>query len=456
MLYPHCCLLLIYRCDERQRFSRNHLFTFPLNSKVADADPKLMLINFIKNAVVERFSDESISVRDAALTLVGSYVVHTPAVANTYHRAFLRALNDAGVSVKKRTVKILQDILSTNPAYKGRAAACSAMLGLAADPKEDDGVRDLIHDLFLNVWLENGEERLENGSQSPVSPSSAILDKLTSPGSVVEEAEERRMNEDGAGIVTPTPRQDIVTPASKSTRSHTKQLRTKTLRVRSEIAAEQMVEVVKAAKSSDNLTTLFRELLAGVSDTDKDRKASERLKRQQIAQDHCQMLVDALFEHLLFVEDRRKELGDKVGEELVATIQTIGVFAYVAPPVVLPHLDTLLPYLKGDNDVSMVDESVIVMSSCDTLYRLTAVFDDQAIRKVSEGSLADDLVKIAYSYGMVVLGSAARALCSLAHHPSVDEGSPFRRKLMKLANKCFNVLARTQDEDDIGALEVRL
>ena len=107
-----------------------------------------MLYSFIKKAVMRRFSDESISVREAAVALVGSYVVHTPAVANTYHRAFLDALNDSGLSVKKRTVKIMQDILTSNPAYKGRASACSAMLGLAANPKEDDAVRDLAQEIL--------------------------------------------------------------------------------------------------------------------------------------------------------------------------------------------------------------------------------------------------------------------------------------------------------------------
>src|SRR5687768_8550385 len=104
-----------------------------------------MLYPFINKAVTQRFSDEAISVREAAVTLVGTYVVHTPAVANAYHSAFLVGLNDTGVSVRKRTVKILQDILCSNPSYKGRAAACSEMLRLAADPKEDDGVRDLIY-----------------------------------------------------------------------------------------------------------------------------------------------------------------------------------------------------------------------------------------------------------------------------------------------------------------------
>ena len=85
--------------------------------------------------------------REAAVSLVGSYVNNSPKVANAFHTALIAGLNDPGVSVRKRTIKILEDILCSNPAYKGRAEACSEMLRLAADPKEDDGVRDLIHEV---------------------------------------------------------------------------------------------------------------------------------------------------------------------------------------------------------------------------------------------------------------------------------------------------------------------
>ena len=75
-------------------------------------------------------------------------------------------LNDAGVSVRKQTIKILQDILCANPSYRGKAAACGDMLRVAANPKEDDSVWDLIH-LFLCMWLENKEEQVQQVT-SPV------------------------------------------------------------------------------------------------------------------------------------------------------------------------------------------------------------------------------------------------------------------------------------------------
>ncbi len=74
----------------------------------------------------------------------------------------------------------------------------------------------------------------------------------------------------------------------------------------SEIAAEQMVEVVKTADTAEHLTILFRDLLEGESDSDKGRKASTRRKKRNLEEGQCSLLVDALFEILLRVEDNRE------------------------------------------------------------------------------------------------------------------------------------------------------
>ena len=64
-----------------------------------------MIYSFIKKAVTQRFSDEAISVREAAVSLVGSYVNNSPKVANAFHTALIAGLNDPGVSVRKRTME---------------------------------------------------------------------------------------------------------------------------------------------------------------------------------------------------------------------------------------------------------------------------------------------------------------------------------------------------------------
>ena len=413
-----------------------------------------MLYSIIKEAVIQRFSDEAISVREAAVSLVGTYVVHTPANANKFHSAFLTGLNDSGVSVRKRTVKILQDILTSNPDYKGRSAVCSEMLRLAADRKEDDSVRDLIHDLFRKLWLENGEEHVAKETSSPVmSPAS---DEMLSPSSCVMDVEERPTDGAGGGIVTPTPpaRETPSTTPANSTRSAAKKKRNAQLRTRSEVASEQMVEVVKAADTGDNLTKLLLSLLANVNDADKEKPAYERKRGKLITENHCAMLVDALFERLLKVEDERTDHGGEIGKELVAIFLTIKVFTDVSPTVVLSHLDTLLPYLKGDNGVQDEDNAAIIGSICDIISQFSVAFDKDQVEKVGAGSLGEDLIQITYKFGPDAASSAVRTLCVLAHRDGSPEESPFGVKMIALARTFHTLLLKFENEEDFSTMRV--
>jgi len=112
---------------------------------------------FITKAVSLRLRDEAISVREAAVSLVGAYVVKSPTVASSFQPALLGCLRDVGISVRKKGIKIFQDILLANPGYSGSAAVCDALLKQCADPKEEESVKDLIYELFVKLWLEDGE-----------------------------------------------------------------------------------------------------------------------------------------------------------------------------------------------------------------------------------------------------------------------------------------------------------
>jgi cohesin loading factor subunit SCC2 len=68
--------------------------------KVVEGDKGLMLLPVITKAVSRRLSDESISVREAAVSLVGSYVIKSPVAMKRYHSALLPCLTDVGVSVR--------------------------------------------------------------------------------------------------------------------------------------------------------------------------------------------------------------------------------------------------------------------------------------------------------------------------------------------------------------------
>ena len=432
--------------------------------KIADADPTIMLYSTIRKAVMQRFSDESISVREAVVSLVGSYVVQAPDVANKYHLAFMEGLNDSGVSVRKRTVNVLQEILCTNRNYNGRAEACSVMLRLAADPKEDDTVRDLIHDLFSKIWLENGSTIVSKAQE--LSPHSSRNGEGVSPVSRVNDVEH-------VGMVTGTPTQagtpnssenvsllpntpGMWSTATKSTRSTAKRDRSRNLRIQCEVAAEQMVEVVKASNTGDHLTTLFRELLSEVPDSDKSRRSSARKKRQGFAKEQSAMLIDALVDMLLAVEDGTagKASGNGAamrtvdeGKEFVAIFRVILVFTDVSPQGVMLHIDTLLPYLKADNGFQAQQEEEIASTLCQVLSRIIPELDQEEIAKLSQESLAQDLVSITMKWGRSATSSAVNALCLLAQHKYQEDAQKFRDELLSLARCFYGYLAKHTDSD---------
>jgi cohesin loading factor subunit SCC2 len=418
--------------------------------KIADADPNLMTNSFIRNAVARRFSDESISVRDAVVSLVGSYVMNTPDIANAFHPALIHGLTDSGLSVRKRTVHVFRDILSTNPSYNGRAEACSGMLRLAADPKEDDTVRDLIYDLFSTIWLENGE-KISDGQRRSSQTISAFED-LISPVSKASNLEDMMLattpskTSSRVNLIPATPtRWSSVT---KSTRSTARKSRSRYHQLRCQAAAHQMVEVVKAANTEYHLTLLFRELLSDTPDSDKSKKSSARKKRNGHAKAHVSMLVDALFEMLLGVEEDNDKSTVEKGGELVSIFRTLRVFTDASPIDVLRHLDTLLPYLKIDNGLRPTDEANIACSLCGVLSRVIPELDHDDCERLAETSLADDLVGITKKWGKAASSSAVQALCLFSAKEQPGHLEVFGKRLLALAKIFFAYLVKTEKSGD--------
>ena len=70
--------------------------------QVVNVDPALMAQPSVRKEVSRCFHDEAISVREAAVSLVGDYVIQTPNLAAAFHMSLLERIVDRGVSVRKR------------------------------------------------------------------------------------------------------------------------------------------------------------------------------------------------------------------------------------------------------------------------------------------------------------------------------------------------------------------
>ena len=215
-------------------------------------------------------------------------MVKSPQLASAFHSSLLPCLTDPGVSVRKRAVQIFRQILVKNPRYKGRSAVCNIMLQRFGDPKEEDTVHDLIEELFCELWLRDGDEEIS-------SPGTAA--KSENDGSFADSSEVASI----PGVVTPS------SPVPSSNR--------KIRQRRSDVAAEQMMEVVRAGNTGDHLEALLKKLLSGGRNSESTRKSAERKKRQQLGKTQCTQLVNSLFELLLVVEEQR-DIRVTVGKDI--------------------------------------------------------------------------------------------------------------------------------------------
>jgi len=209
-----------------------------------------------------------------------------------------------------------------------------------------------------------------------------------------------------------------------------------------------MVEVVKAANTEHDLTLLFRELLSDIPDSDKSKKSSARRKRCGLAKNHMSMLVDALFEMLLAVEeDCDKSIAEK-GMDLVSIFRTLTVFTDASPSDVLRHLDTLLPYLKIDNGLKPMDEANIACSLCGVLSRVVPELDHDDCERLADTSLADDLAAITKKWGKAASSSAVQALCLFSGKEQSGNTGVFEKRLLALAKIFYSYLVKTERSGD--------
>ena len=196
-------------------------------------------------------------------------------------------------------------------------------------------------------------------------------------------------------------------------------------------AAKQMVDVVKVSGSPEDLTCLVKGLLFGFAEADKDKKITERKRRQEDARFQCKNLVSSLFEILLQFEETRSH-QESDGKELVAIFSTLGVFAQVYPELLVPHVDTILPYLKGDNGAKRY-EAQIVSNTSNIISRSASSFSFAELSRLVRGSLPTDLVNIAYKFPSDAVNSAIEALAKLTTHRHAKPGSIQEKKMHKLA-----------------------
>ncbi|CAG9855417.1 unnamed protein product [Phyllotreta striolata] len=117
---------------------------------IVEADPAVLGRHDMQMGVNMSFLDLSTSVREAAVDLVGKFVLSRPELISKYYEMLSARILDTGVSVRKRVIKILKDICIEYPEFPKVPELCVKMIRRVND---EEGIRKLVMEVFQNMWF---------------------------------------------------------------------------------------------------------------------------------------------------------------------------------------------------------------------------------------------------------------------------------------------------------------
>ncbi|XP_076644013.1 nipped-B cohesin loading factor isoform X2 [Halictus rubicundus] len=130
---------------------------------IVEADPSVLARGDMQLGVKHSFLDHATSVREAAVDLVGKFVLSRPELIDKYYDMLSARILDTGVSVRKRVIKILKDICMECPDFPKIPEICVKMIRRVND---EEGIRKLVMEVFQNMWFTPVRERPTLDSES--------------------------------------------------------------------------------------------------------------------------------------------------------------------------------------------------------------------------------------------------------------------------------------------------
>lgn len=240
---------------------------------IIDEDCIVLSTASVKQAVEERFTDMASSVREAAVELVGKYVLLRPDLTKQYYRNFIQRLRDKGASVRKRCIQVLRDVCVQQPTFPHVKEICSEILRRVV-VDESDSIRSLAMKSCEQIWF---TKPLVSGSDN------------------TQVANEREV---------------------------------KLFRIR----VKCIIDVLCQANSERFFVQLIEKLLNNPSVT---------------MMDTCRALVKSALLQVLNIEERFGPTRSRQYTKMVRdNLRLLFVFCKAAPTLLVPHAETLSPYLE--------------------------------------------------------------------------------------------------------------
>jgi cohesin loading factor subunit SCC2 len=106
------------------------------------ADPDILSLTNVQQQVALRISDPSPAVREAAIELVSKHIASDPVLGKEYYDVIRGRVNDAGLGVRKRVIKLLKDIYFKCDDKSMQAEISASILSRIADDENSVRVCD--------------------------------------------------------------------------------------------------------------------------------------------------------------------------------------------------------------------------------------------------------------------------------------------------------------------------
>jgi cohesin loading factor subunit SCC2 len=112
---------------------------------ILDREPAVM------HLLLRCSNDPSILVRDSALGLIGKCMALRPAIEDGMIPSILQRLNDSGVGIRKRAIRLAKDIYLRNTNPDVRSSIADSLLHRVTD--QDESVQELARQTIEEVWM---------------------------------------------------------------------------------------------------------------------------------------------------------------------------------------------------------------------------------------------------------------------------------------------------------------
>eukprot|EP01018_Ginkgo_biloba_P006884 Gb_05661 [translate_table: standard] len=322
-------------------------------SAIVEADPGVLGDKRVQCAVEGRFLDSAISVREAAMELVGRHIASRPDVAVQYFDKVAERIMDTGVSVRKRVIKIIRDICMSKCEFTEATDACVRIISRIND--EETSIQDLVCRTFYELWFED---------------SSDTQTHFVGDGSAV--------------------------PLEIAERT------------------ERLVDVLRRLHSHQPLVTIIKRSLAMDFCPQTAKNIGTNAVSQAAVRNHCELMCHCLLERILQAEETNSEDSEI---RALPYVLALHAFCTVDPTLCAPAADpsrfvvTLQPYLKtqvDNREVAQLLQSIVFVIDAvlPLLRRPPQNFVEELDRDLRQ-------MIVRYSF-LTVVHACIKCLCSLS------------------------------------------